>query len=145
MYCPYCSHTETKVLESRLQPGALRRRRSCLSCQNRFTTYETASFSLKVIKRDGREEEFSLSKITSGIERAFGKTDPETISLLGKKIHQRILAQKTSPLRTTKIGQIVLQELKKVNKLAYLRYASVYKSINDPEELKEELQLIVKR
>jgi transcriptional repressor NrdR len=144
MYCPYCSNGETKVLESRLLDAAMRRRRECLKCMNRFTTYEHAQFNLKVEKKNGNEEEFNLQKISSGIERACGKISQETIHLLSSKIQRRVLNRKTNPVKSTVIGKIVLAELKKFDKMAYLRFATVYKKINDPHVLEQELAAIQK-
>lgn len=143
LYCPFCSHADTKVLESRTIQESLRRRRECLSCSSRFTTYEKAVFNLKVIKRDGREQEFDLAKIQRGIEKACNKIDPATLSNLSQKIEQKILNKKTNSIKSTEIGDIVLQELKKFDQMAYLRFASVYKSIADPKSLKKELNIII--
>lgn len=143
MLCPFCSQTNTKVLESRAIQESLRRRRECLNCSSRFTTYEKAVFNLKVIKRDGREQEFDLSKIQRGIEKACNKIDPATLTNLSQKIEQKILNKKTNSIKSTEIGNIVLQELKKFDQMAYLRFASVYKSIADPKLLKKELNIIM--
>ncbi len=143
MLCPFCSQPETKVLESRLVQESLRRRRECLNCSSRFTTYEKTVFNLKVIKRDGREQEFDLSKIQRGIEKACSKIDPATLTNLSQKIEQKILNKKTNSIKSTEIGNIVLQELKKFDQMACLRFASVYKSIADPKLLKKELNIII--
>ncbi|MBI2668627.1 transcriptional repressor NrdR [Candidatus Woesearchaeota archaeon] len=142
MYCPFCSYADTRVLESRLTENSLRRRRECPECSNRFTTYETAVFHLTVTKKDGREEDFDIQKIYHSIAKACSKTDPATLMQLTKKIEQKILNKKNHPVKTTDIGRIVLSELKKHDKMAYLRYASVYKSIEDPLLLKKELKAI---
>ncbi len=142
MYCPYCSHQETKVLESRLINEAVRRRRECLSCNIRFTTYETPVFQLSVIKRDGREESFQINKIQQSLEKACSKTEPELIPELTKRIEQKILSKKTNQVKTSLIGKLVLQELKAVDKIAYLRYATVHKKIEDPKLLEKELKII---
>ena len=142
MQCPFCSNSDTRVLESRLGDNAVRRRRECLECDNRFTTYERAVFHLTVLKKDGTTQAFDLQKITRGIERACGKVNPEFISALVQKIEQKILAKKINPLPSKEIGRLVLQELRKVDKIAYVRFASVYKSIDDPQLLKKEVSLI---
>lgn len=143
LYCPFCLQANTKVLESRAIQESLRRRRECLNCSSRFTTYEKAVFQLKVLKRDGREQEFDLAKIQRGIEKACNKIDPATLSNLSQKIEQKILNKKTNPVKSTEIGNIVLQELKKFDQMAYLRFASVYKSIDDPKLLKKELNSMI--
>lgn len=143
MHCPFCHHEETKVLESRLHDDCMRRRRECFNCNNRFTTYERALINLAVIKKDGRNEEFDLNKIFISLQRACGKVEENEIKSLVRKIQQAILNKKVNPLKTSEIGRIVLKELKKFDKMAYLRYASVYKSIEDPKILEKELQTIV--
>lgn len=143
MHCPYCSHDETKVLESRLSEDSLRRRRECLKCENRFTTYEKAVFQFSVIKKDGREQPFNTEKIKNSVIKALGKAEDRNIVALAKKIEQKILARKKNPIKTTEIGRIVLQELKKVDSMAYVRFATIHKSIEDPQMLRKELQLMV--
>ena len=143
--CPFCSKTETRVLESRIINDSVRRRRECGSCTNRFTTYEKAMFHLKILKRDGREQEFDLKKVERSVERACGKIDSEVIEQLTRKIEQRILKKKLNAIKSTDVGRVVLQELKKFDKMAYLRYATVYKSLDDPELLKKELNTIIRK
>lgn len=142
MHCPFCSQ-ETKVLESRIAASLVRRRRECLECSNRFTTYEKAVFNFTVVKKDGREEPFQLEKIKNSILKACGKADEETITTIVQSIEQKILAKKINPIKTAEIGRIVLKELKKFDKIAYLRFASVHKAIADPKLLEKELQTIV--
>ena len=142
MYCPYCSHQDTKVLESRLINEAVRRRRECLGCNVRFTTYETPVFQLSVIKRDRREEPFQINKIQQSLEKACSKAEPELITELTKRIEQKILSKKTNQVKTSLIGKLVLQELKAVDKIACLRYATVHKKIADPKLLEKELKII---
>ncbi len=142
MYCPFCSHEGTRVLESRLIENQVRRRRECGECSNRFTTYEKAVFHLIVLKKDGQEEPFNSDKIRSSIAKALAKEEDESIIHLAKRIEQQVLAKKERPLKTTTIGKIVLKELKKVDKIAYLRFASIHKKIDDPKQLEQELELI---
>ena len=145
MDCPICSHTQTKVLESRSGQGAIRRRRSCLSCQNRFTTYERAVFHLSVRKRSGDEEIFSIEKIRTSLARACSKRDDEELLPLIGRIQQKVLQKKSNPIKTADIGRIVLRELKKFDKIAYLRYATIHKEIDDPYAALKELELITKK
>ena len=142
MYCPFCTHEETKVLESRILETSLRRRRECLKCTNRFTTYEKAVFNRTVLKKKGKEEPFNIQKLTTSIERACGKADPEKTKLLARRVEQKILKRKTNPIKTTDIGKYVLAELKKFDKIAYLRFTSIHKAIADPKVLEKELKLI---
>lgn len=143
MYCPFCSHPETKVLESRLAELSLRRRRECLQCQSRFTTYEEAVFHLTVIKQDGREEPFDLQKLTASLQKACSKAPTEEMAGLGQRLYQKILRRKKSRIKTSDIGKLVLQELKKADPMAYLRFASVHKDIRDPQRFAEELKAVV--
>jgi transcriptional repressor NrdR len=143
--CPFCSKIETRVLESRIINDSVRRRRECNNCTNRFTTYEKAMFHLKIIKKDGREQEFDLKKVERSVERACGKIDSEIIEQLTRKIEQRILKKKLNTIKSADVGKVVLQELKKFDKIAYFRYAMVYKSLNNPELLKKELNTIITR
>src|SRR3989344_2031715 len=122
MYCPYCS-AETKVLESRLLDSSLRRRRECLSCQNRFTTYEQPHFNLKVIKKDGREQEFNLSKISVSIQKACNKITSSQLEQLTTQVKQKIICKKITSISSKEIGKLVLQVLKKFDPMAYLRFA----------------------
>jgi len=145
MYCPFCSKVDTKVLESRLLNDSIRRRRECLNCSNRFTTYETAKIHLKVLKRNGKEQEFDLSKIEKSVSKACGKIQPEILNNLTKKIEMKIFNKKINLLKTSEIGKTVLQELKAYNKMAYLRFASVHKEIEDPIILKKELNTMIRK
>jgi transcriptional repressor NrdR len=142
MYCPFCTNEDTKVLESRLADAALRRRRECLKCSNRFTTYERASFNLTVVKKDGTIQPLDIKKIASSFQRACGKVDEQIIKKLTRQVEQKILLKKTNQIKTSFIGTLVLEELKKHDKMAYLRFASIYKSIDNPKSLKKELSLI---
>jgi transcriptional repressor NrdR len=143
MLCPFCSQKDTKVLESRVQECSVRRRRECSHCDARFTTYEKFELQLNVIKKDGRKEPFNINKIKTSFEKACHKINEDQLYSLTKKVEQKILAKKSSYIKTTEIGKLVLQELKKFDKIAYVRYTSVYKSIEDPLLLKKELNTIV--
>ena len=142
MFCPFCRNEETKVLESRVLDNSMRRRRECLKCANRFTTYEKVSFNLTVLKKDGTTQPFNLQKISQSIESALAKADETAIETLTRKVEQKVLRRKSNPIKTSLIGRFVLQELKKYNKIAYLRFASIYKEIDDPKLLEKELNLL---
>jgi transcriptional repressor NrdR len=122
----------------------VRRRRECGSCNSRFTTYEKFLLNITVKKKDGHEEEFQRQKIKNSLIKACSKTSEENIEEMTKRIEQKILSQKNNLIPTTEIGKLVLQELKKVDKLAYLRFASVHKSFNSPELFRKELSQIIK-
>ena len=143
MYCPFCSYQETKVLESRISDESLRRRRECLKCSNRFTTYEKAIFNLKVLKKDGSIQPFQLDKIIRCLENSCGKVEERKVLELSKKVEQKILRKKSNPIKSIHVARFIMQELKKHDKMAYLRFASVYKGIVDVKEFEKELGLIV--
>lgn len=129
-------------MESRLAVEGMRRRRECSECRNRFTTYEKPVFQFLVIKKDGREESFNLEKIKNSLGKACCKAESKEVEELTRKVEQRILLKKKNPLKTSEIGKMVLQELRKFDKIAYVRYATVHKSIDNPMMLKKEIQLI---
>jgi transcriptional repressor NrdR len=134
MLCPYCTQ-ETKVLESRHIDTSVRRRRECLDCNNRFTTYEKPIFHLTVKKKNGKEQPFNANKITESLKRACSKAQEQEISELSKKIETKLLSTKKGVFTTVQIGKTVLKELKKFDKIAYVRYASIHKDIEDPKML----------
>lgn len=145
MKCPYCESTENKVIDSRLNQTAeiTRRRRQCLSCDGRFTTYERVEEVMPaIIKKDGRREPFSRDKIFSGIQKALQKrpittqTVESTVSEIEKRVQSFSL--KEIPART--IGQMIMIALHKLDKVAYVRFASVYREFKDVEEFVTELK-----
>ena len=145
MQCPFCANDDTKVLESRVVEDALRRRRECLKCSNRFTTYERASFNLMVLKKDGRLQPYDPRKIAGSIEKACGKAEEEVIQRITQNVERKILRKKMGTIKTTDIGHFVLQELKKFDKIAYVRFASIHKGIDDPRMLQREVSRIAKK
>lgn len=131
MNCPYCLNQETSVLESRTLPGSegIRRRRRCVKCGKRFTTHErVVSLDLKVIKKDGRLEDFDREKLIKGVRKScYKRAVPDTIlEALVDDIEIRLLRRKATKIKSSDIGQMVLSRLKRVDNLAYLRFASVY-------------------
>jgi transcriptional repressor NrdR len=146
MRCPNCQYEDTKVLDSRpVEEGsAIRRRRECEKCEFRFSTYEEIEIlDLTVIKKDGRKELYSREKLERGIKRAFEKrphTD-ETLRKLISGIEQDIQKKaKDGEITSQDIGEIVMKRMKKVDKVAYIRFASVYRQFEDVDEFKEELK-----
>jgi len=131
MQCPYCQHTNSRVLESRSTEGgkSIRRRRECLRCKHRFTTYERIEFvPLTVIKKDGRKESFDRSKILRGVVRACEKTGiPNShLDTIVDEIEAQIQQLPQKEITTQSIGKLVLEYLKRENEVAYIRFASVY-------------------
>ncbi len=146
MQCPYCSHPETKVIDSRVAADGLsiRRRRECESCEFRFSTYEEVEIlDLEVKKRDGTSEPYSREKLEVGLHKAFEKRPitSETFKQLISEIEQEIQRKtKDNQIESKEIGNIVVRRLKKYDQVAYIRFASVYRQFDDIDEFKKELQ-----
>ncbi|MBU6447241.1 transcriptional regulator NrdR [Patescibacteria group bacterium] len=145
MRCLNCNHEETKVIDSRVAGDgvAIRRRRECTSCGFRFSTYEEVEIlDLTVVKRDGTKELYSRDKLERGVRKAFEKLSisEENFKKLISQIEQEIQKQADPEITTEQIGEIVMKKIKKVDKVAYVRFASVYKQFEDIEEFKAELQ-----
>ncbi|CAB9494668.1 transcriptional regulator NrdR [Alteromonas macleodii] len=144
MFCPFCSEQETKVIDSRLvaEGQQVRRRRECMVCHERFTTFESAELVMpRVIKRDGSREPFNEDKLRAGLQRALEKRPVST-----EKVEQCVLSLK-SKLRATGerevsselLGNLIMKALKELDKVAYVRFASVYRSFEDIREFGEEI------
>lgn len=146
MLCPYCSHTETKVIDKRDSGGTTKRRRECLKCERRFNTYESVEkAALKVIKKDGRREDFDREKLHRGIVRACEKR-PVTGEVIEKMITtiEEKLRKKGNEVTSVAVGELVSRELKKTDKVAYIRFASVYHEFADISDFKREIRGLVK-
>ena len=141
MLCPFCNNTETKVTDKRDSKEATRRRRECLSCKKRFTTYERADLELYVAKKDGRRVPYNRDKIFLGIIKACEKrpVSHEKIDRVIANIEAK-LRTKGKEIQSKKIGEIVMRELKKLDNVAYIRFASVYKEFADVADFKKELK-----
>lgn len=143
MLCPYCNSSETKVTDKRDSQGVSRRRRECLKCGKRFTTYERVEFDLRVIKKNGDREAFDRDKLKKGILRAFEKrpSDTEKIEEIVDEVEAKInRLAKGKEIKSSKIGEIVMAKLKKEDKIAYIRFASVYREFADLDDFKNELK-----
>lgn len=148
MLCPFCGHQESKVLETRESEDlkTTRRRRECLKCEKRFTTYERLETSpLVVIKKDGRREEFDREKLKKGIIKACEKTKVpiEKIEETVEEIERKLRMSESAEVESKKIGRIVAQRLKKLDKVAYIRFASVFRSFVDLEDFERELKKLL--
>jgi len=137
--CPFCQHTDNKVLDSRLTPdsGSIRRRRECSKCEKRFTTYERVEMSeISVIKRDGRREQFSREKVLKGILRACEKrpVKREDMERIVVTVEAMLRQSDKEEVSSRKIGELVMQELAKLDDVAYVRFASVYKKFKDANQ-----------
>ncbi|MBM3204745.1 transcriptional repressor NrdR [Candidatus Uhrbacteria bacterium] len=145
MHCPVCNHADSRVVDSRLSPGgtSIRRRRECDDCEYRFSTLEEVELlNITVVKRDGRREAFSREKMERGLRKALEKrsyTDGEFHNLL-HEIERDIQRKKTNELRTSALGEIVMERLKHFDKVAYIRFASVYRSFEDVKTFQAELE-----
>ncbi len=144
MHCPFCSETETKVIDSRLVADGhqVRRRRQCLACSERFTTFETAELVMpKVIKSNGSREPFNEDKMVGGIQRALEKrpVSADAIELAISMIKSQLRATGEREVPSEMIGNLVMDQLKELDKVAYIRFASVYRSFEDIREFGEEI------
>lgn len=142
MICPFCHCNDSKVVDKRdnSESGTTRRRRECLQCQKRFTTYERIeTISLNVVKRSGKIEEFDREKLKKGIMKAVKKRDvtEAQIDELIDNIEIKLLNRKTTLIKSTEIGQMVLTRLKKIDTIAYLLFASVYRDFNSIKDFEE--------
>ena len=146
MDCPFCGNSEIKVLEKRETNEAIRRRRECLKCNGRFTTYERIEkTNLIVVKKDGRKEQFCREKLKKGLLKASEKTSikEEDLDKLINEIEVKISYKKTE-ISTKEIGEIVMEKLKEKDNVAYIRYASVYKSFADIDSFEKELKELLR-
>ncbi|HEY9612740.1 transcriptional regulator NrdR [Allocoleopsis sp.] len=144
MRCPYCQHTDSRVLESRSTEAgqSVRRRRECLQCKHRFTTYERIEFvPLTVIKRDGRRESFDRSKLLRGIIRACEKTEisQRRLEVFVDEIEAELHQQSGREVTSNEIGELVLQYLREESEVAYIRFASVYRKFQGIRDFVETL------
>lgn len=145
MYCPFCADSETKVNDSRLvsEGSQVRRRRECQQCGERFTTFETAELVLpRVIKNNGSRQPFDEDKLRSGLTRALEKrpVDLEDIEATMDRIKHRLRATGEREVATRDVGELVMDELRELDDVAYVRFASVYRSFQDVNEFREEIE-----
>lgn len=151
MYCPVCNHQDTKVTDSRLTSSGLsvRRRRKCIKCDFRFSTYEEMQIlELTVVKRDGRRESYSREKIERGMLHSLEKRSytKDEFKILINKIERDIQKKsKRSEITTKEIGEIIMKYLEKFDKIAYIRFASVYRQFENVKSFQSELKKITKK
>lgn len=145
MLCPFCSHEETKVTDKRDAGNMTRRRRECLKCQKRFSTHENVEWSgLKVIKKNGQRATFDRDKIKTGILKACEKrpVSEDKVEKMINRIEER-LRKKGKEVKTSFIGELVSRELKRADKVAYIRFASVYRDFTDISDFKKEIKELI--
>lgn len=145
MKCPFCGTAESKVVDSRDSEigEAIRRRRECLNCAKRFTTYERVeAVPLYVVKKDGRREEFSARKLVEGLVMASKKRDlaPARLEMLVDEIENQLRSRNQTEVPSRLIGEMVMERLRELDEIAYIRFASVYRSFKDAEEMRATLE-----
>ena len=146
MNCPYCGYHDSKVVDSREVNDGIRRRRQCLSCDARFTTYERLQpASLFVIKKDKRREEFNKDKLLVGIRKACEKRplSTEAVDGIADDIEAELYSQGRAEIASSVIGDMVMERLKRLDHIAYIRFASVYREFTDITILKEEVDTLL--
>lgn len=147
MDCPYCLNNGSKVTNKRKSPEGVRRRRECLKCKKRFTTYERIEKSeLWVIKKDKRREKFDLNKLEKGLIKSFEKrpVSKEIIDKMINSIEKQIRQKGKKEISSSYIGELIMKKLKKVDNVAYIRFASVYKDFNDADDFKNVINEVAK-
>lgn len=145
MRCPFCGAQDTKVIDSRLSANGdqVRRRRRCETCEERFTTYETAELRMpRVIKSDGTREDFNAEKLRTGILRALEKrpVESEAIESAINRIQHQIRSTGEREIPSSQLGEWVINELRELDQVAYVRFASVYRSFEDVNAFREEIE-----
>ncbi len=141
MKCPFCSHSDTQVVETRISEDAdfIRRRRQCASCEKRFTTYERPEVNFpSIVKKDGRRIDYERTKLVASFNLALRKrpVSTEQVDAAIERIEEKLLALALRELPSARLGDFVMRELKKLDKVAYIRFASVYRSFEDVDEFR---------
>jgi transcriptional repressor NrdR len=144
MKCPFCGSLDTQVIDSRVNEAgdAIRRRRRCATCEKRFTTWETAELRPpQIVKANGMREDFSETKLRESFRRALHKrpVSTELVDAAVDRIRQLLLTRGAREVPAREVGELVMHELKKLDKVAYIRFASVYKSFQDPDDFRDVL------
>jgi transcriptional repressor NrdR len=150
MKCPFCGSLDTKVVDKREteESVATRRRRECLSCEKRFTTYERLeTLPITIVKKDGTREQFDRAKLAAGMLKACEKrpVSRQDINKVVDEIEAELRNAEATEIESRKIGPLVMKKLKKLDKIAYIRFASVYKEFKDIEEFQTELVKLTKK
>jgi transcriptional repressor NrdR len=144
MRCPFCNHDDSKVTDSRnaTETNAVRRRRECLQCLRRFTTFETIDLTIQVHKRDGRYEDFLQDKLIKGLDAACRHTriSHEQVRTIAYQITADLMERQVKDVTTRELGEIVMKHLQDLDTIAYIRFACVYRRFKDVSELKDALE-----
>jgi len=148
MKCPFCGSTDSRVIDTRSAEGGTRRRRVCEGCKRRFTTYErVAPLRLRVVKRDGRREAFDRGKILGGVQIACAKRPvaTESIEKLVSAIEGELYHRGSREVTSREIGEMVMLNLRKLDEVAYIRFATIYRRFADVEDLADEIESLLER
>ena len=148
MKCPFCASTNSRVIDTRSAEGGVRRRRECEDCQRRFTTYErVAPLRLRVIKQDGRREPFERDKILYGVQVACAKrpVSTEEIEEMVSSIESELYHRGSYEVTSREIGEMVMQNLRRMDEVAYIRFATIYRRFADVEDLADEIESLLER
>jgi len=148
MKCPYCSSSESRVIDTRDVPDGVRRRRECSDCHQRFTTYERiATINLLIVKRDGRREEFDRDKLLKSMRVACSKraVSAEQLEQAARDIEAALYAMGKAEIKSLLVGRLVMDHLQEIDDVAYVRYASVYRRFQDVTNMAEEIQQLLER
>ncbi len=145
MQCPYCGQADSRVVDTRATGDSIRRRRECQTCRKRFTTYEQISEALLIVKRDGRREPFDRHKLLQGVRIACAKRPiaMTEIERIVSQIEEHLFSLGRAEVSSDTIGQLVLEKLKELDSLAYIRFAIVYMAMEDVETLQGEIQRLL--
>lgn len=147
MKCPYCQKEGTKVTDKRDSEGVSRRRRECLKCEKRFTTYERIELDLNVVKKDNHREKYETEKVQRSVEKALEKRpfNGEQISKIVGDIESSIRKKVSGKdIKSSQIGDVIMNKLKRVDKIGYIRFASVYREFADLDDFKQEIKELKK-
>lgn len=146
MRCPFCSHEESKVTDSRTaeQTNAIRRRRECLRCLRRFTTFETVDLTVQILKRSGHYEDFDQDKLVRGLDAACRHTriSRQQVREIAYKITAELMERQLREIEATELGDLAMKYLQELDTVAYIRFACVYKRFKDVDELKDAIENI---
>jgi transcriptional repressor NrdR len=147
--CPFCQSEDTQVVDTRTNPDAntIRRRRRCLKCDRRFTTYERVDLKMpRLVKKDGNRTDFDRDKLIASMRLALRKRPVATEAVDGAvdRIEEKLRSLGEREVPTSRVGDLVMRELARLDKIAYIRFASVYRSFDKPEDFKEALQEVAK-
>jgi transcriptional repressor NrdR len=146
MKCPYCGHEELKVTDSRnnVESNSIRRRRECLDCGTRFTTFETVDVAMQVKKRDGSYEEFQQEKLRQGIQHACNhtKVGRDQVQVVAAEVAEELVKRQVHEVQSQELGQLIIDKLRAIDRVAYIRFACVYRRFKEIDEVMAAIESI---